>query len=118
MANPESSLPGVNVAGFLRGGLGLGEAGRLYVAALRAAGREKKEGPALYAHASTEAAEHPDVDRGERSHEGTGDGWELRSTFALWTDGDAHRSGSLPRKSRVYPTGSFGVSGSGAVPSR
>ena len=28
----------VNVAGFLRGGLGLGEAGRLYVAALRAAG--------------------------------------------------------------------------------
>lgn len=28
----------MNVAGFLRGGLGLGEAGRLYVAALRAAG--------------------------------------------------------------------------------
>src|SRR3712207_9247859 len=28
----------VNVAGFLRGGLGLGEAGRLYVAALEAAG--------------------------------------------------------------------------------
>src|SRR3954468_17046275 len=29
---------GVNVAGFLRGGLGLGEAARLYVAALRSAG--------------------------------------------------------------------------------
>ena len=29
---------GVNVAGFLRGGLGLGQAARLYVAALREAG--------------------------------------------------------------------------------
>jgi glycosyltransferase involved in cell wall biosynthesis/SAM-dependent methyltransferase len=41
MVEAGSSEParlGVNVAGFLRGGLGLGEAGRLYVAALREAG--------------------------------------------------------------------------------
>jgi glycosyltransferase involved in cell wall biosynthesis/SAM-dependent methyltransferase len=37
VARPGAPL-GINVAGFLRGGLGLGEAGRLYVAALRAAG--------------------------------------------------------------------------------
>ena len=38
-ANPSTaSSLGVNVAGFLRGGLGLGQAARLYVAALREAG--------------------------------------------------------------------------------
>jgi glycosyltransferase involved in cell wall biosynthesis/2-polyprenyl-3-methyl-5-hydroxy-6-metoxy-1,4-benzoquinol methylase len=41
MSSPESSLAssiGVDVAGYLRGGLGLGQAARLYVAALQAGG--------------------------------------------------------------------------------
>jgi hypothetical protein len=40
MSTPTSTISslGVNVAGFLRGGLGLGQAARLYVASLNAAG--------------------------------------------------------------------------------